>query len=131
MTERVVIVTGSRLWADPEPIYSALDNSCPTLVVQGGALGADAIAREWAKATGTQCRTFHANWLKHGKRAGPLRNGLMLRSYPGALVLAFPLDGPGTADCMRQARELRMRVTVYRDPSAYPHPDVGVKGWDY
>jgi len=119
-----VIVTGSRHWGDEEPIYRALDDACPTLVVQGGAAGADAIARQWAKETRTPIRTFHANWLKHGRRAGPLRNGLMLRAYPQAIVLAFPLDGPGTADCMRQARELGMRVIVYRDPSAHPRTEV-------
>ena len=122
MTERVVIVTGSRHWADEEAIHKALEEARPTLVVQGGASGVDALARAWAMVNGVQCRTFHANWYLHGRRAGPMRNGAMLRAYPQALVLAFPLDGPGTADCIRQARDLRMRVLVYRDALDAPSP---------
>lgn len=127
----IVIVTGSRDWADEQAIYNALDNACPSLVVEGGARGADAIARQWAKTTGTPNKTFHANWRHHGRRAGPLRNRLMLQSYPTAIVLAFPLGGPGTADCMRQARALKMQVIVCRDLLAYPHHNVGTKGWDF
>lgn len=112
MNERVVIVTGSRLWADEERIYAALDAAKPTLVVHGGARGADAIAHDWATLRGVPSRTFTANWLRYGRRAGPLRNGVMLRAYPKALVLAFPLDGPGTRDCIRQARGLGMHVRV-------------------
>lgn len=114
MNRHVVIVTGSRDWADEEAIYRALDDSCASLVIEGGARGADAIARQWAKETGTKNRTFHANWLKYGRRAGPLRNKLMLNAYPDAIVLAFPLDGPGTWNCIEQARELRMRVLIHK-----------------
>lgn len=41
MTERVVIVTGSRDWADEHPIHAALKEANPTLVVEGGARGGD------------------------------------------------------------------------------------------
>jgi hypothetical protein len=120
VSDRVVIVTGSRDWGDETAIHDALVKANPTLVVQGGASGADALARAWALVNGVPCRTFHASWSLHGRRAGPLRNGVMLRAFPHALVLAFPLDGPGTADCIRQARELRMTVIVYSASEAYP-----------
>lgn len=110
----VVIVTGSRNWADEEAIERILTNAFPQLVVEGGnAGGADRIARDWAKANGIDSETFPANWLRHGIKAGPLRNGLMLRSYPNATVIAFPLGGPGTRNCIKQARALRMTVHVY------------------
>lgn len=110
----VVIVTGSRDWADAEFIGEKLGDALPKLIVQGGCpTGADAIARDWARENGVRCVTFNANWLKHGRAAGPLRNGLMLRSYPDALVMAFPLDGPGTWDCIRQAKTMGMLVRVY------------------
>jgi hypothetical protein len=107
----VVIVTGSRHWTDEDRLVYELERLCPSLVVEGGCpTGADAMARRWAAHYGVPAKTFQANWGKHGRRAGPLRNGLMLRSYPNAIVLAFPLDGPGTADCMRQARAAGMCV---------------------
>lgn len=112
----VVIVTGSRSWAFPEIIWEYLNRAMPKLVVEGGCGGgADRAAREWAKANGVTNKTFRANWERHGKAAGPLRNGLMLRSYPTALVLAFPLDGNGTRDCISQAKRMGMSVHVY-DP---------------
>lgn len=84
----------------------------PKLVVQGGARGADAIARAWCKHVGVECKTFEANWRAHGRRAGVIRNELMLNSYPQAHVLAFPLTGPGTWDCIRRANAKRMSITV-------------------
>lgn len=111
---RTVIVTGSREWADPDRIYKALFDARPSLVIQGGChTGADMYARAWARVQRVPCKSYDANWQKHGRRAGPLRNGLMLRSHPDALVLAFPLDGPGTKDCVRQAKRAGMHVIEF------------------
>lgn len=108
-----VIVTGSRNWADWAAIGRALDELQPSLVIQGGARGADRWARMWCEARGVECRTYAADWERHGKRAGFLRNDLMLASHPTALVIAFPLDGPGTWGCIDSARRMGMRVRVY------------------
>ena len=105
-----VIVTGSRHYADRVGVWRELNALNPSVVVTGDAEGADALARQWARTNGRKLITYAAHWSRHGKKAGPLRNGLMLRSHPGATVLAFPLGGPGTADCMKQARRLGMTV---------------------
>jgi SLOG family YspA-like protein len=112
-TKHVIIVTGSRLWTAVDAIASVLNDACPDLVIEGGARGADAIARAWCQENGVECKTFRANWEALGKRAGRERNTRMLLAYPMANVRAFPLDGPGTADCMRQARALGMHVHAY------------------
>ena len=115
---KVVIVTGSRKWPSPVEVNAALDEHCPDLVVHGGCyvgvrprvcLGADYWAHRWCSMTDTDEHIFRAKWGQ-GRRAGPLRNKAMLLAYPKALVLAFPLGGPGTADCMRQAKRLGMEV---------------------
>ncbi len=108
-----VIVSGSRDWADIDAVFRALDELQPTLVIQGGARGADLIAKNWCEARGVRCKTYPAAWARHGRRAGMLRNVLMLQSHPTALVVAFPLDGPGTWGCIREARARRMAVRVY------------------
>ena len=113
MIRHVIIVTGSRVWSAERVIVRVLEDAMPDLVVEGGAAGADAIARAWCRANGIECKTFRANWSALGKRAGHERNGRMLAAYPTASVRAFPLGGPGTADCMRQARALGMRVCAY------------------
>jgi hypothetical protein len=123
---RVVIVTGSRKWLAPGTVTAALDEHAPDLVVHGGCyvgvrprvcLGADYWAHRWCSTTDTDEYIFRAKW-SHGKKAGPLRNKAMLLAYPNAVVLAFPLGGPGTADCMRQAKRLGMRVIEHAYPEA-------------
>lgn len=106
-----MIVTGSRELADRKLVDEALDILRPTRVVQGGARGADRLAKDWALTNDVACTEVRAEWDLHGRAAGHLRNGKMLRMFPDALcVLGFPRGGPGTADCIRQARELGMSV---------------------
>ena len=103
-----VIVTGGRRFRDAYVAHRALDTCKPTVVVQGGANGADRLAREWARIHKVPCITFHANWSVAGAKAGPIRNSEMIAA--GAdLVLAFP-GGYGTADCVKKARAAGIEV---------------------
>lgn len=113
----IVIVTGSRD-LDREGrkrVYRVLDARGPARVIEGGCpTGADLAARLWRKHHGVEGPTYEANWARYGKRAGFIRNGLMLRHWPMATVLAFPLpQGRGTQDCIRQAQRLGMTVEVF------------------
>lgn len=108
---RVVIVTGSRDLDDYGHFAQALENTCPSMIVQGGCpTGADAMARRWAREHDVPCKTFAANWAEHGKAAGPRRNRRMLDAYPRAIVLGFPRGGPGTRNCLEEARRRWMAV---------------------
>lgn len=109
MPKRVVIVTGSRSFSDGALLARCLGELEPDLVVEGGARGADALAREWALAHGVTPITVHATW-QSGLSAGPRRNALMLELFPGATVLAFPRGGSGTANCIAHALKRGMRV---------------------
>lgn len=105
-----VIVTGGRDYADKDKVDLVLGMLYPGMLIQGGANGADALARDWASrflADGSV--TVKADWSKHGKAAGPIRNREMLDAYPRAIVVAFP-GGKGTADCVKAARERGMLV---------------------
>ncbi|GAB6842405.1 putative Rossmann-fold nucleotide-binding protein [Methylorubrum rhodinum] len=73
-----------------------------TTVIHGGARGADEGAAQWAESEGLRVLSFPADWKKHGKSAGPIRNARMLREGKPVVVLAFP-GGRGTADMIRQA----------------------------
>ncbi len=115
-----VIITGSRDWIDGSQIFYLLDaehaNSPITLLVQGGARGADHHALRWAQANGIKCITVHADWDQHGKAAGPIRNIEMLDGFPDARVIAFPLGKSiGTRHCMREAVKRGMKVINYGD----------------
>jgi hypothetical protein len=43
-------------------------------IISGGAKGTDTLAERYAKEKGYNFREFPANWNKHGKQAGYLRN---------------------------------------------------------
>lgn len=89
-------------------------------IAEGGARGADAMARDWAIKNGVPCWTFHAAWKKHGKQAGPIRNAKMLRTFQPHMVVAFP-GGTGTANMVKLAEDegeaMIMRVTLTPSPS--------------
>ena len=59
---------------------------------------------------------FPADWQKHGKRAGPIRNALMLAEGKPDLVIGFA-GGKGTDDMLRKAfRSGVKRLLVARRP---------------
>jgi hypothetical protein len=117
---RTVIVTGGRNWSDAEILGKALDQLHArhgfTLLVEGGAKGADTLAREWAARNRVSRQTVPADWDRWGKSAGSKRNIKMLEDYPGALVVAFPMpESRGTWHCVREAKK-RDHVVVIGFP---------------
>jgi hypothetical protein len=93
-------------------VLDAALRSGPVTIIQGGARGADKLAREWAEDRGVGCVTFRADWEKHGPSAGPIRNGQMLSEGKPNLVLAFP-GGRGTADMVQRAHAASVLVVKY------------------
>lgn len=73
-----------------------------TCVIEGGARGADRLARRWARSRGLPVLTVEADWDYYAKGAGPIRNGWMLKFGQPDMVVAFP-GGPGTANMIKQA----------------------------
>lgn len=80
-------------------------------IIHGGASGADDIAAGWALSNGIQVYEFEAKWNSQGRRAGPIRNALMLEEGKPDGVVAFP-GGSGTKDMVKQARAAG--VTVWK-----------------
>lgn len=108
---KVVLVCGGRDYNGAERLFQVLAHyaSAAEVIVHGGASGADALAQRWADTTGHCCMVYPADWKKHGKAAGPIRNQLMLDSEQPDLVLAFP-GGRGTADMVKRARAAGIKV---------------------
>lgn len=115
-----VLICGSRGWSDSRPIRALVD-SLPdgTTVVHGAAPGADSLAGEAVRlrrvASGGDIKEERhpADWARHGRAAGPIRNREMLNSGIDQ-VYAFRLPGesPGTDHMVRIAREAGIPVTV-------------------
>jgi hypothetical protein len=111
-----VLVCGGRDFSDRALVTQtlcALDPS-PTLIIHGDAPGADRLADEWARWWDVPVSPYPADWKRLGRRAGPVRNQMMLdREEPG-LVVAFP-GGRGTADMVRRAEAKGVRVLRVAD----------------
>lgn len=108
-----VLVCGGRNWTDKGAVYRALDTINRVygidVVIEGSAQGADRMAGFWARKHRIINIKFHAEWKKHGKQAGRIRNQEMLAVGGPALVVAFP-GGKGTAHMVSIAREARVQI---------------------
>lgn len=101
------LVCGGRDFTDREMVFRALDELRPLVIIEGGARGADALARQWALDRGVKFLEFPADWQHHGKKAGPIRNAMMLEEGKPDMVIAFA-GGRGTDDMLRKARKANL-----------------------
>jgi hypothetical protein len=120
-----ILVTGSRDWWDRKSVWDPLGHTLArygrVLVIHGDCPGgADLFTRQWAEAhrdQGADQDPHPADWAKHNKKAGPIRNGEMVEEGADmALVFANPCrtrkpwcppgvhPSHGTADCVEKAR---------------------------
>lgn len=111
-----ILVCGGREWdrAVRVLVYKMLDRvylkqNGNIEIIDGDAPGVDTYASEWAGERGVNLTRFPANWHKHGRAAGPIRNKQMLDEGKPDLVLAFP-GGRGTTNMVEQARAAGVRV---------------------
>jgi hypothetical protein len=114
MSERV-LMCGSRTWVESEPIYEQVYWLEPgDVVIHGGAQGADSIAGRAAERSGLTVEVYRADWQKHGRAAGPIRNARMLAEGKPDRVIAFRMPGEsrGTDDMIRQAKAAGIPVQV-------------------
>lgn len=109
-----VLVCGGRSFNDPMTLGSWLggihkNNGPITLLIEGGAPGADFMAREFAKWMGIPVKTFEADWDRFGRSAGPRRNKQMLDEGKPDLVVAFE-GGKGTTNMVGLAEAAGVKV---------------------
>ena len=103
-----VLFCGDRNWDNEAPIRTALLELLPdTIIIHGGARGADKIAGRIAKEMGFTVVEVPANWEKYGKAAGSIRNREMLSLGP-ELVFAFHKninESKGTKHMLKIAKD--------------------------
>jgi len=130
----VVLVTGSRQFTNYSTIMDAVKSlpEKPSLLIHGGASGADSLSGQVARDLGITVRVVPASWSRFGKRAGVMRNVRMVHMRPD-VVLAFFSPGSlnaGTGHCVKYARSLAIPVwsfgesgsgSVSRAPLLFSH----------
>ena len=112
-----VLVCGSRLWADRVAVARRLAQlPRDTVIIHGGARGADTIAGYTARAFDLTVEEYPADWKRNGKAAGPIRNQRMLTEGRPSIVIAFHEDprlGRGTADMVRRAKAAGLPIEIH------------------
>lgn len=106
-----VIIAGGRNIHDPYVVGLAATESGFHIseVVSGGAPGVDLRGEIWAEENGLPVKYFLADWSKHGRAAGPIRNRQMAE-YADALILVWDGKSRGSADMLRWAKQYGLKV---------------------
>lgn len=113
---RSAIVCGGRDYDDYEFLHKILKEIDPSIVIQGGAKGADRLAKLFCIKEGKHYAEVPAMWNTYGKGAGHKRNYAMTYLNPGC-VIAFN-GGRGTDMMVKIAHELGIHVYDYREALA-------------
>ncbi len=106
---------------------AAAVNACPfkasiTVAISGTARGADKFGEAVAAAEGWGIERHPADWDRHGRRAGYLRNAHMA-SLAEALVAVWDGESRGTKHMIDLSERAGLRVFVHRFvPETIPAP---------
>jgi hypothetical protein len=110
-----VIIAGSRDFDD----YEVLRKYCDFLlqsqkdieIVSGTAKGADHLGERYAIERGYKVTRFPADWNKHGKAAGYIRNEEMAK-YGDALIAFWNGNSKGTEHMINLATKYKLNIRV-------------------
>jgi len=115
-----VIIAGGRTFADydlvKEKCFSFLKDKMladNVIIVSGGAKGADALGERFAKEHNLRIEVHPADWNKHGKAAGPIRNAEMA-DVADALIAFWDGESRGTKSMIELARLKGLSVRCVR-----------------
>ena len=109
-----VLVCGGRDYKNENKVNEVLGNFVKDqyvhgTIIHGNAKGADYLGALWGYRMGWKVEAYSAEWVRHGLKAGYIRNKQMLEEGKPDLVIAFP-GGKGTAMMVRLAKEANIKV---------------------
>jgi len=114
-----VVVCGGRDFDDYELLEKKLDLLLSTVlgritIVSGGAKGADLLGEKYADECGFEVQRFPADWEKHGKSAGFIRNDEMA-DIATHVVAFWDGESHGTKNMIDLAakRGIPLRIVKY------------------
>lgn len=106
-----VAVIGSRTFDNYEEVKRTLSAINITLLVSGGAKGADTFGEQYAKENNIPTKIFLPDWEKHGKAAGFIRNTDIINE--AELVVAFwDQKSNGTKDSIEKADKAGKKILI-------------------
>ena len=105
-----VVIAGSRTITNmallEESIKFSVFNGKITEVVSGTAIGADQLGEAWALKNDIPVTKMPADWNKHGKGAGHIRNADMAKYGDGAIVL-WDGESKGALSMIKNIKRLK------------------------
>jgi hypothetical protein len=112
-----IAIVGGRDFSDYNAvktfILSTIKLNRRDIICSGGAQGADSLGEQFADEFHLKKLIYKADWNKHGKAAGPLRNTDIVNSSD--VVFAFPdPNSRGTYDTIRKAEQKGIPTYVYK-----------------
>jgi hypothetical protein len=109
------IIAGSRGFSDFQLLYAKCEEifsgEKEVEIVSGTARGADKLGEHYASLKGYSVRQFPADWDKHGKAAGYLRNKDMA-DYANCLIAFWDGESKGTKHMIDLATERGLTVHI-------------------
>ncbi len=111
-----VIIAGSRTCPEKDhklfdKVYRILKNLDNIEIVSGTARGADRFGEWLAQECGYKLTKFPADWDKHGKSAGYIRNKEM-SEYATHLIALWDGQSKGTQHMLKLAKDKDLKVRV-------------------
>jgi len=111
-----LIIAGGRnapAYEELEELWKYLDAGVITEVVSGCAKGADTLGEMWATKNGIPIKKFPADWKKHGKAAGFIRNKEMI-DYGDSLLAIWDGKSRGTQHTVSLAEKKGTPYYIYK-----------------
>lgn len=106
-----VLIAGTRTFNKPfsggKELYYFLRHDEVSEVVSGHSGNADLFGEDWAKARNIPVKIFEADWSKHGKAAGPIRNTEMAEYLEAGdkAVIFWDGESKGAKDMAKKAKQ--------------------------
>ena len=109
-----VIVAGSRSIESLGVVKKAIEDSGfeITEIVSGRAKGVDRLGEHYALVRSIPTKLFPADWDKHGKAAGPMRNREMA-NYADAAVIIWDGVSKGTKHMIYEMNKRGKKCHIY------------------
>ena len=115
-------IIGSRNFIDKEFFICKVNEviaieGLPTLVISGGAVGADTLAEEWAKENAVEFQVFkpqHKDFPKSIRRfAAPHARNTLIAEHSDVVIAFWDGQSTGSKDTVDKALSLSKKVYIY------------------
>jgi hypothetical protein len=109
------IIAGGRTITDYQLVNDAIQESGFDIgeIVSGGAAGVDTLGEQYALENDISVKRFPADWDRHGRAAGPIRN-VQMTEYADALIAVWDGKSKGTKHMIGTATKQGLQVYVKR-----------------